>query len=163
MDDDDLMQEATKLYLFGGHCVEVLQDKSEKETVFNDLWQLDLKSWQVCLDFSGVHMMPGCQEALSTWNGSRHQGLAKCLHPGIVWCRCPGAGGCMAICWSSGARASGPSCLAQLHPLHTIATSTALGEQLSTASMAPRLRVSAHGCAHTVQMQWERPKMENDA
>lgn len=39
-------QEAAKLYLFGGHCVEILPDKSEKETVFNDLWQLDLKSWQ---------------------------------------------------------------------------------------------------------------------
>jgi hypothetical protein len=39
-------QEAAKLYLFGGHCVEIV-DKAEKETVFNDLWQLDLKTYQV--------------------------------------------------------------------------------------------------------------------
>jgi hypothetical protein len=39
-------QEAAKLYLFGGHCVEIV-DKAEKETVFNDLWQLDLQTHQV--------------------------------------------------------------------------------------------------------------------
>jgi hypothetical protein len=39
-------QEAAKLYLFGGHCVEMI-DKAEKETVFNDLWQLDLNTFQV--------------------------------------------------------------------------------------------------------------------
>lgn len=34
------------LYLFGGHSVEIV-DKVEKETVYNDLWQLDLKTYQV--------------------------------------------------------------------------------------------------------------------
>lgn len=44
---DCKLQEAAKLYLFGGHSVEIAADKSEKETVFNDLWQLDLKTYQV--------------------------------------------------------------------------------------------------------------------
>ncbi len=41
-----MWQETGKLYMFGGHCVEVV-DKQEKETVFNELWQLDLKTFQV--------------------------------------------------------------------------------------------------------------------
>lgn len=41
------VQEAARLYLFGGHCVEIATDKSEQETVFSDLWQLDLKTYQV--------------------------------------------------------------------------------------------------------------------
>lgn len=34
------------LILYGGHSVEVAKDKTETETVFSDLWALDLKSFQ---------------------------------------------------------------------------------------------------------------------
>lgn len=36
------------LYLFGGHSVTVEPDGTETETVYDDMWRLDLKSYQVC-------------------------------------------------------------------------------------------------------------------
>ena len=35
------------LYLYGGHSVAVEADKTEIETVYDDMWRLDLKSYQV--------------------------------------------------------------------------------------------------------------------
>mmetsp|Transcript_19719 Transcript_19719/g.59590 ORF Transcript_19719/g.59590 Transcript_19719/m.59590 type:complete len:540 (-) Transcript_19719:140-1759(-) len=34
------------LLLYGGHCVEVSKDRTESETVFSDLWSLDLTTFQ---------------------------------------------------------------------------------------------------------------------
>ena len=36
------------LYVYGGHRYNVAEDGSESEVVMDDMWQLDLKSLQVC-------------------------------------------------------------------------------------------------------------------
>ena len=42
-----LLVSGDALYLFGGHSVTLEADGTETETVFDDMWRLDLKSYQV--------------------------------------------------------------------------------------------------------------------
>ena len=42
-----MVVEGDALYLYGGHSVAIEADKSEIETVYDDMWRLDLKTYQV--------------------------------------------------------------------------------------------------------------------
>lgn len=42
-----MVVEGDALYLYGGHSVAIEADKSEVETVYDDMWRLDLKTYQV--------------------------------------------------------------------------------------------------------------------
>ena len=55
------------LFLYGGHSVAQQPDGSELETVFDDMWRLDLKTFEVCASI--IYYGPFIHCAHLTQNG----------------------------------------------------------------------------------------------